>query len=225
MVIGLGILISSVSVSNAKAQNVLGEILRRMDLNNQNLKSLTAGVTMVKTNVQLNVSDTTVGTTSYLSKTSNSKGLMYARIDWTKPVEEHVSVIGDNYELWRPRLNQVIVGNSHKAANGAAAGNALSFISMSRDQLKANYDVSYLGEEQISGGIKTWHLQLMPKGKVSYKSAELWVDPDGMPRQAKIIEVNNDTTTVLLSNILKNPTVNGSIFKLPYPSNVKKIKA
>mgnify|MGYP001795458770 FL=1 len=64
----------------------------------------------------------------------------------------------------------------------------------------------------------------MPKGKVNYKSAELWVDPDGMPRQAKIIEANNDTTTVLLANILKNPTLNGGIFKLPYPKNVTKIK-
>ncbi len=221
-VIGLGLVISLFSVTDAKGQ-ILTEILRRMDLNNKSLQSLHSDVTMVKYNPQLNVSDTTVGNTSYLPKTP--KHPMYARIDWTKPVEEQISVIGDKYELYRPRLNQVIVGSSKNAKNGAAAGGALGFMSMSKDQLKTNYDVAYLGEEQISGGTKTWHLQLTPKGATSYKMAEIWIDGDGMPRQAKIIETNNDTTTVLLSNIQKNITLQASIFKLSYPSSVKKIKA
>ena len=222
-VFGLSVLVSVFCVTGANAQGPLTEILRRMDLNNQHLKTLRADVKMEKHNPQLNVTDTTVGSTSYISKTVN--GTMYVRINWTRPVEEQISVIGDNYELYRPRLNQVIVGKTNQAKNSASAGGALSFMTMSRDQLKANYDIAYLGEEQLSGAIKTWHLQLTPKGKTSYKSAELWVDGDGMPRQAKIIETNNDTTTVTLSGIEKNPTLNAKIFKLTYPGNVKKIKA
>lgn len=222
-VIGLGILISSVSVTEAKAQGPLTEILRRMDLNNKSLQSLQAGVTMVKVNTQLGEKDTSVGTTSYLPKTA--KHDKYVRIDWTKPVEEKVAVVGDAYELWRVRLNQVIVGKASQASNGAAAGGALGFMSMSRDQLKENYEVTYLGDEKLSSGTTTFHLQLTPKTKTSYKSAELWVDGDGMPQQAKIIEANNDTTTVLLTNIQKNVTLQASIFKLGYPSSVKKIRA
>ena len=221
-VLGLSVLVVGLSATNASAQ-VLREILSRMDTNNKTLQSLTSDVTMVKFNPQLNVSDTTTGKTSYLPKTA--KRPMYARIDWVKPVEEQIAVIGDNYELYRPRLNQVIVGNSKSAKNSAAAGGALSFISMSRDQLNANFEVVYLSQEQISGGTETWHLQLTPKTAASYKSAELWVDKDGMPRQAKIIETNNDTTTVLLTKIQKNVTLQASIFKLTYPSSVKKIKA
>ncbi len=206
---------------DAKAQNILGEILRRMDMNNKSLQSLASSVTMVKTNTQLGVSDTSVGATSYLTKTSKR----YIRIDWTKPVEEKISVIGDDYELYRPRLNQVITGKVGKAKNSASVGGALSFMNMSKEQLKANYDVRYLGEEQISGGIPTWHLELTPKAATTYKMAELWVDGNGMPLQAKIVENNSDTTTVLLSNIQKNPTLKGEIFKLNYPSTVKKIKA
>jgi len=224
LILCLGFMASIVLVSEAKAQGPLGEILRRMDLNNQNLKTLRAGVTMDKFNPQLNTHDLTVGSSSYLSKTV--KGTMYVRIDWTKPVQEQVSVIGDNYELYRPRLNQVIQGKTNQAKNSGSAGNALAFMTMSKDQLKANYDVSYLGEEQISGGVKTWHLRLIPKGKTNYKSAELWVDGDGMPRQAKVIETNDDTTTVLLSDIQKNITINGSDFKLAYDKKkVKFIKA
>src|SRR5258706_4312436 len=109
LIMCFGFVATTVSVSEARAQGgPLGEILRRMDLNNKSLKSLRAGVTMVKYNPQLNVSDTTVGSTTYLSKAVN--GTMYVRIDWTKPVQEQISVIGDSYELYRPRLNQVIQG-------------------------------------------------------------------------------------------------------------------
>jgi outer membrane lipoprotein-sorting protein len=177
----------------------------------------------VKHNSQLNVSDTTVGSTSYISKVVTGK--MYVRIDWTKPVEEQISVIGEDYQLYRPRLGQVIEGKTKKANNRASVGGALGFMSMSKEQLKANYNVSYLGEEQVSGGANTWHLQLIPKAATSYKAAELWVDSNGMPLQAKVIEQNNDSTTVLLADVKKNPTLDGKRFKLIFPSSVKRIKA
>lgn len=223
LALGLALLVSSISVKQAHAQNVLGEILRRMDLNNKSLQSLRADVTMVKTNVQIGESDTTYGNTSYLPKTP--KRGSYVRIDWTRPVEEQISVIGDTYELFRPHLNQVIVGKVEKAKNSAAAGGALGFMNMSKAQLQANYSAVFIGKENISGGIETAHIQLTPKVPTSYKLADLWVDADGMPRQAKITEQNNDTTTVLLSNIQKNVTLRADIFKLKYPGSVKKIKA
>ena len=70
-------------------------------------------------------------------------------------------------------------------------------MSMSKAQLQSNYTVNYLGQES-AGGTSTWHLELVPKTKTSYKTAELWVDSNGMPIQAKIIEQNNDSTTVFL---------------------------
>lgn len=221
--IALLVFLTAIFAADAQGQSILGEILRRLDTHNKSLQSLRAEVTMVKHNPQLNVSDTTSGTTSYLPKTP--KRGMYVRIDWTKPVEEQISVIGDDYELYRPRLNQVIVGKVQKARNNASVGGALAFMSMTRDQLRANYDVRYIGEEQIRGGVSTWRLELTPKSETSYKMAELWVDGDGMPRQAKIVEHNNDSTTVLLTNIQKNLTLKGDIFKLRYPANVKKIRA
>ena len=80
------------------------------------------------------------------------------------------------------------------------------------------------GLTQIKGGTKTWHILLIPKTATSYKSAELWVDSDGMPRQAKINENNGDTTTILLTNIKKNVTLDTSVFRLSYPKGTKEIK-
>lgn len=223
LAIGLALVFGIFAITETNAQGPLGQILNRLDAHNKAMTSLRADVTMVKHNPQLNVSDTSTGTTSYLPKTP--KRGMYVRIDWTKPLEENISVIGDDYELYRPRLNQVIIGKVGKAKNNASVGGALGFMSMSKAQLRENYKTTYLGEEQLAGGFKTWHLELTPVNPTSYKSAELWVDGDGMPRQAKIIEQNSDSTTVLLSNIQKNVTLKGEIFKLKYPGSVKKVRA
>lgn len=98
-------------------------------------------------------------------------------------------------------------------------------MNMSRAQLKANYTVEYLGEATVGGSVKTWHLRLTPKTKTSYKSSELWVDKDGFPVQSKVVENNNDTTTVLLSNIKKNVTLNGASFQINLPKGTKIIKS
>jgi outer membrane lipoprotein-sorting protein len=69
------------------------------------------------------------------------------------------------------------------------------------------------------------HIKLTPKTRTSYKTAELWVDVDGMPRQSKLTEHNNDTTTVLLTNIQKNPSLKGSDFEIKLPPGTKTIKS
>lgn len=205
--------------TNAQVSPVLREIVGRMDRYNKALTSLQSNVTMVKWDSTLNANDTYEGTASYLPK--SSKNPMAVRIDWSKPAVEQMAVRGDQYELYRPRLNQVIKGKTNSAKTTGSAGGALAFMSMSKAQLQANYTVRYVGQEAISGGTQTWHLELTPKNPTSYKTAEIWVDSDGLPRQAKVTEKNNDTTTVLLQNVKTNITLNVSIFKLDYPKNAK----
>ena len=210
------------SATNTRAQGVIREIMNRMDEHNKSLSSLRADVRMEKVNSQLGESDVTSGTTSYLPKTP--KRVMYVRIDWTKPVEEQIVIIGDAYKLYRPRLKQLYVGRTNDVQkDNKVPGNALAFMSMSKQQLNANYQVNYIGEE-TAGGSKTWHIELIPKTNTSYKSAELWVDGNGMPLQAKIIEKNNDSTTVLLSNIQKNVTIQPADFVINVPKGIKPIQ-
>lgn len=224
LIFAVAVFVGVFSSTEAKAQGgPLNEAIKRMDAMNKSLVSLKADVKMDKTNAQLGETDTTSGTTSYLPKTG--KRVMYARIDWTRPVQEQIVIIGDTYKLYRPRLNQVITGKVDKAGkDNKVPGNALAFMGMSKAQLQANYTVNYIGQEN-AGGSLTWHLELLPKTKTSYKSAELWIDSNGMPIQAKVIEQNNDTTTVLLSNIQQNVTISANDFNLVLPPNVKKVQA
>jgi len=66
---------------------------------------------------------------------------------------------------------------------------------------------------------------MTPKVPTSYKSAEVWVDGNGMPVQSKVIEKNNDTTTVLLTNLQKNVRVDKSEFQIKLPDGTKVIKS
>ena len=95
---------------------------------------------------------------------------------------------------------------------------------MSKEQLKANYNVKYLGEETVGGGTRTLHLELTPKAVGKYKSAEIWVDGNGMPVQTKIVEINNDSTTVLLTNLRINETIKPSVFTINLPKGTKEVK-
>jgi outer membrane lipoprotein-sorting protein len=206
--------------SAASAQGVLNEILKRMDAQNKSLTSLRANVTMVKENAQLGDAETTQGKVLYLPQRAGSP---FVRIDWVKP-DESLAVVNKQYVIYRPRLQQAYTGTTDSAKGNAKAGGALAFMNMSKTQLKANYDVEYLGEATLSNGTKTWHLRMTPKIKASYKSAEVWIDKDGFPTQSKMVEANNDATTVLLSNLEKNVTINAAVFKIELPKGTKIIK-
>lgn len=195
----------------------LQNILNTMDTHNKLLKSLQADVKMGKYNSQLGENDINEGTVKYLP---GSEKNMYVRIDWTKPIVESLAVANGQYVLYTPRRQQAIVGKVDKAQGSAKANGALAFMSMSKAQLKANYNVKYIGQENV-GTVPTWHLELTPKAGGSYKQADLWVDGNGMPIQARVTERNNDTTTVLLTNLKKNITISSDVFALKPPKGTK----
>lgn len=210
------------AATETKAQgNIPNEILKRMEAHRQSLTSLQANVKMAKFNAQLGETDVTEGTTMYLPLKGRDA---LVRIDWVKPVQETLSVVNKQYVLYRPRLKQAIVGKADQSNKNVKGSNALAFMNMSREQLKANYNVQYLGEENVSGNVPTWRLKLIPKTPSNYQYAEIWVDINGMPIQAKVVENNDDSTTVLLSNLQKNKALNASVFKVPLGKDVQIIK-
>jgi outer membrane lipoprotein-sorting protein len=204
-----------------KAQ-VLNDVLKKMDASYKTLQTLQAKIVMAKRDSLLGVEDVTEGAIKYLPKTK--KRVMYIRIDWQKPSVEHISVIGDAYTLYRPRTNQVYIGKTDKAKNNAKVGGALGFMGMSKEELKANYLVKYMGREKIPGGDETARLELTPKTGANYKLAYIWIDDNGMPVMAQIVEKNNDTTTVLLSDLKKNETISADVFAVNYPKTIKPIR-
>lgn len=213
-----------VSAPESKAQlGTLGEILRRMDAHNKALTTLRADVTMGKQNAQLGDDpEITTGTAIYAKRPGKDA---LVRIDWKKPLEESLAVVDGRYIIYRTKLGVAYTGSAKEKSKDTKGNSALAFMNMSKADLSANYTAVYLGEATLSDGTRTVQLQLTPKNKTSYKSAELWIDVDGMPRQSKIVENNNDTTQVLLTNLKKNPSLKSSDFKVSYPDGTKVVKS
>ncbi len=216
--IALTFCFGAISVMDSNAQGPVNAILKRMQDHKEALQSLKADVAMEKYDSMLKIPDTISGTTYYLPGKGRDP---FVRVNWTKPLDETLVVKNGEYILYRPRLNQAIVGKVSEANKDTKTNSAFDFMNMSKRELTSNYEVQMLDNVKISGD-EVWHLKLTPKGRKNYKYAELWVNKDGMPVRMKLVENNNDYTKVDLTNINKNlKDFNANIFNFKIPRGTK----
>jgi len=211
-----------VPVPRTDAQaGLVSSLYTRMQRNQQTLKSLSADISMVKYNSQIRDSDEFYGTVKYIPVGGKSA---FVRLEWTKPQHEILAVANGAYILYRPRLNMAYVGTTNSIKNGKDS-DVLALLNMSTTQLRARFgDLQDLRDETLWGGVATTHFKAVPKSGASYNYIEVWVDASGMPVQTKMVEKNNDSTTVRLTNVAKNQTIDKGIFELKLDSSVKKVK-
>jgi len=224
----IALLVSAFAVvsptANGQGAGLVSSVLSRMEKNRQTLKSLRAGINVVKYNSQLGVEDKYRGIVIYMPTGGRQAAV---RIDWTSPRKESLAVNNNRYTIYRPALRTVYTGNSGNIGNGDNNANSLlSMMGMSKAQLEARFQpVKDVREETLWGNVSTIHLTLVPKGKASYKYAEVWIDGNGMPVQTKIVEKNDDSTTMRLTGLEKNQKINQSDFDVKLDSNVKIVKS
>ena len=210
------------ATTNGQAAGLVSSVLNRMEQNRSSLKNLRAGISMEKYNSQLRDSDRYQGVVLYMPAVGRDASV---RIEWSSPQHEILSVANGKYILFRPRLKQAIVGSSKSMKGKAGAGGILEMMYMSRQQLESRFQpLQDVREETLWGGVSTIHLTLVPKGSTSFKYAEIWVDSSGMPVQTKIVEKNDDATTLRLTGLEKNQSISPDEFKVNLDSDVKIVK-
>jgi len=215
-------IVSSPKATNGQSAGLVSSVLNRMERNRQSLRSLKASLSMEKYNAQLRDKDNYTGWVLYVPGSGRDASV---RIEWQKPQHEILAVSKGQYQLFRPRLNQVMVGKSGSVKGAQGAGGVLDMMYMSKTQLEAKFQpVQDVREETLWGGVSTIHLTLVPKGNASFKYAEIWVDSAGMPVQTKIVEKNGDATTMRLSGMERNLKISSEEFSLKLDSSVKVIK-
>ena len=218
------ILITLVATSLPKAHaqaGLVSSLLTKMQRNQQTLKSLSADISMDKYNAQLRDSDKYYGTVRYIPLGGRSA---LVRLEWTKPQHEILVVANGAYVLYRPRLNMAYVGTTN-SIKSAKDSDVLALLNMSTTQLRTRFgDLEDLWDETIWGGVATTHFKAVPKAAASYKYIEVWVDGSGLPVQTKMVEKNDDSTTVRLTNVAKNGTIPMDQFQLKLDPSVKKVK-
>jgi len=226
LVIGLlltALSISSTPTANAQSAGLVSSILGRMEKNKQSLKTLRANITMWKYNAQLRDEDTYQGLILYIPGPGGTRAA-FMRLEWTSPQHETLAISKGNYMFYRPRTGTVIVGNT-SSVGGAKNNDVLQLMGMSASQLRTKFgEFQDVRDETLGGGVWTQHFRVTPKGAASYKYIEVWVDKEGFPVQTKMVEKNDDATTVRLTNVQKNQTISPSEFILNLDASVKRVK-
>jgi outer membrane lipoprotein-sorting protein len=208
--------------TNGQGAGLVSAVMNRMEKNRQTLKTLRAGINVVKYNSQLGVEDKYTGVVIYMPTDGRQAAV---RIDWSSPRREVLAVNNNKYTLFRPALRVAYVGDSRRAPKNGAGG-LLEMMNMSRQQLEARFQpLKDVREETLWGGVSTIHLTLVPKGNSSYKWAEVWIDNSGMPVQTKIVEKNDDSTTVRLTGLEKNQKIDQKDFDVKLDADVKIVKS
>ncbi len=222
MVALVAISLAAVPVRKADAQaGLVSSIYTRLEKNRQNLKSLSADINMQKYNSQIRDSENYYGSVKYIPVGGRSA---FVRLEWTKPQHEILTVANGAWLLYRPRLSQALYGTT-SSVRSAKDNDVLALLNMSAAQLKSRFgELQDVRDENLWGGISATHFKATPKTAASYKYIEVWVDKEGMPVQTKMVEKNDDSTTVRLTNVAKNQTIDKSVFEQKLDSSVKKIK-
>jgi outer membrane lipoprotein-sorting protein len=215
--------IQPASVANAQSAGLVSSLFSRMEKNQRSLKSLSASITMWKYNAQLRDEDSYQGLVLYIPGAAGASSA-FVRLEWTQPQHEILAVANGNYTLYRPRIKQVLEGKTG-SIKSSKDSDVLALMGMSATQLRTRFgETQDVREETLSGGVHTTHFKVFPKTAASYKYIELWVDDGGMPVQTKMVEKNDDATTVRLTNVAKNQPISMDQFKLKLDSNVKRVK-
>jgi outer membrane lipoprotein-sorting protein len=218
-----GVALVSDSGASAQTPGLVSSMISRMERYQRSLKSLRANISMTKYNAQLRDSDSYQGLVLYIPG-ANGNNSAFVRLEWTKPQSEILAIANGNYTLYRPRLKQAIKGKTG-SIKSEKDSDVLALMGMSAAQLRAKFgELQDLREETLWGNVWTQHFKATPKGPASYKYIEVWVDKDGMPVQTKMVEKNDDSTTVRLTNVERNGSIPMDQFKLNLDSNVKIVK-
>ena len=218
----IAISLAAIPVRRAAAQpGLVSSIMSRLEKNRQNLKSLSADINMQKYNAQLRDSDNYYGTVRYIPVSGRSA---FVRLEWTKPQHEILAIANGAYVLYRERLKQAWVGTTN-SVRSQKDSDVLALLNMSAAQLRSRFgELQDVREETLGGGVAATHFKATPKVAASYQYIEVWVDKEGLPVQTKMVEKNDDSTTIRLTNVSKNETIDKSIFELKLDSNVKKVR-
>lgn len=208
---------------HGQTAGLVSSIMSRLEKNKRSLKSMRANIQMEKYNSQLRDKDIYSGVVLYIPGAGGNSSAS-VRLEWTRPKHEILVSSNGNYIAYQPRLNQAYQGKTGRIKSQRDS-DVLALINMSAAQLRAKFgEFQDVREETLWGGVWTQHFKAIPSGAASYKYVEVWVDKDGMPVQTKMVEKNDDSTTVRLTNVERNPSIPMDQFKLNLGSGVKIIK-
>jgi outer membrane lipoprotein-sorting protein len=197
----------------------LDAILKQLDVNAGDFRSLSADVQRTKVTVVVNDHSTESG--SLLVR--GDKMLL----QMTSPDQRTILRTGDNIYIYTPGLKRVEEYSLGKNKDLADEFLLLGF-GTSGSQLRQGFDIKITGEDTVAGK-KVEELELTPKSdsvKNQIAKIQIWLDESTwLPVQQQFFENGSgDYFTVQYSKMVRNPSIPDSEFKPHWPKGTQTIK-
>ena len=208
--------------SPAAPSQMMSPVLTKMEQAGKNLKTLQAGISQQKIDRTLGVPENSTGTLFYKAAAAGNERVL---LQYTSPIPETVSVVGDKVTIFQPKINQVFVTTRKASAN---KNRSLGFLGLGYSdaaaQLRDKYTITVLGDTPIDGKATT-HIQLDPKDKSEgVLGIQIWVAHDTwLPVKYFVVE-KAAKTTISLSGMKTNQDLPDSKFEIPVPKDAKVVQ-
>jgi len=196
----------------------LDSVLARMDQNAPAFKSMSAKVRRIAHTAVINEDDVSEGT---MRMKRNKRDVQFVTA-FTSPDLKWVALSGTKAEFYFPKAKLVQEYDLGKVRIEKFL--ALGF-GASGKELKEDYTLKEIGPETVNGQ-KTVRIELTPKAREvlqQFPSIELWISEDkGYPVQEKFHQAGDDYQTVVYSDVVINPSLPDSAYKLDVPKGTKR---
>jgi len=204
------------------ATQVMPQVLSKLEQAGRNLKTLQAGISQEKFDRTLGVKESSVGTFLYKAAAPGNERVL---LQYTEPIPETVSVIGDKVMMYQPRINQLFVTTRKASAN---KNKSLGFLGLAYSdaaaQLREKYDITILGDTTVNGQPAT-QVQLNPKDKSDgVQAIMMWVDQKTWLPVQYFIQDKGTKTTITLSGMKPNLQLPDDKFELSVPKNAQVVQ-
>jgi outer membrane lipoprotein-sorting protein len=204
----------------------LDSVLKKMDTAAASFRTTQAEFEWDRYEKVINeVDDIQSGTIYYRRVGKEAKKDIEMKADIVKPDRKYVLFSEGKIRMYLPKPDQVTVYDSGKNRSDYETYLVLGFGGSGEDLRKA-FEVTYLGQETISG-VATAKLQLIPKSEKvrgTFKQILLWIDPDrGISVQQQFFEPQGDYRLAKYSSIRINEKIPDEVFKLKTTSKTQTI--
>jgi outer membrane lipoprotein-sorting protein len=206
----------------------LETVLRNMDATAAKFQGLKADLEWIKYVAIVDIESSEKGVVMARRSKDKSVDLMIEfKTQDGKPYNYFVNVQGSKAQIYKPQIATVEEYDVSKSKDLVDQVLLLGF-GPSGSYLKENYNVTLKGEEEAAGE-QTVKLELIPKSKELLEKIprlEMWVSKSNWhPVQDKLYEQNSgDYRLHTYTNIVLNPPLKDSDFRLNLPRNVKKVR-
>jgi outer membrane lipoprotein-sorting protein len=202
-----GMVALSALLPSSLAADSLTDVFARMDREAQAFKGMTADLTDLVHTAIVNDDATEYGS---IKLKRDKPGDTRILLEFTRPDAKAVSVEGTQVKVYLPKANVVQVYDASSKRGALDKALLLGFGATSGD-LKASYDITYVGAETVAGQPAD-HIKLIPKptneARQMIQQADLWIGPAGLALQQRFAtSASGDYRLATYFNMKVNPSV------------------